>query len=149
MQGRLPGPVILVRWQEAKGGQARAKRAKGCDYPVKALPAQLPRQPCLGELPIPHHGPLGDAHNLDAFNPLRAAILLVGSDKTSDDCWYETHVPAADRVRKMPLNRSGAVSWKFARISRGSVRVTGLSVKRVYVREFLTHAEHDKEEKWL
>lgn len=35
---------------------------------------------------------------LYAFDPRRAAILLVGGDKTGDDRWYETHVPMADRI---------------------------------------------------
>jgi hypothetical protein len=35
---------------------------------------------------------------LYAFNPKRAAILLVGGDKTGDDRWYEVNVPKADQV---------------------------------------------------
>ncbi len=35
---------------------------------------------------------------LYAFDPLRTGILLIGGDKTGDDRWYETHVPAADRL---------------------------------------------------
>jgi hypothetical protein len=35
---------------------------------------------------------------LYAFNPKRAAILLVGGDKTGDDRWYEVNVPIADRL---------------------------------------------------
>ena len=35
---------------------------------------------------------------LYAFNPKRAAILLVGGDKTGDDRWYEVHVPIADKL---------------------------------------------------
>ena len=35
---------------------------------------------------------------LYAFNPLRAAILLVGGDKTGDDRWYEKFIPVADRL---------------------------------------------------
>ena len=33
-----------------------------------------------------------------AFNPLRAAILLIGGDKTGDNRWYETFVPLADEL---------------------------------------------------
>jgi hypothetical protein len=33
-----------------------------------------------------------------AFNPMRAAILLVGGDKTGNDRWYETNLPIADRL---------------------------------------------------
>jgi hypothetical protein len=35
---------------------------------------------------------------LYAFDPKRAAILLVGGDKTGDDRWYATNVPIADRL---------------------------------------------------
>ena len=35
---------------------------------------------------------------LYAFGPRRAAILLIGSDKTGDDRWYETHIPMADKL---------------------------------------------------
>lgn len=34
---------------------------------------------------------------LYAFNPQRAAILLLGGDKTGDNRWYEVNVPIADR----------------------------------------------------
>lgn len=33
-----------------------------------------------------------------AFDPRRAAILLLGGDKTGDDRWYEINVPVADRL---------------------------------------------------
>lgn len=33
-----------------------------------------------------------------AFDPRRAAILLVGGDKTGDTRWYEVSVPLADRL---------------------------------------------------
>jgi len=35
---------------------------------------------------------------LYAFNPKRAAILLVGGDKTGDERWYKVHVPKADKL---------------------------------------------------
>lgn len=34
---------------------------------------------------------------LFAFDPDRAAILLIGGDKSGDDRWYKTNVPIADR----------------------------------------------------
>ena len=33
---------------------------------------------------------------LYAFDPRRAAILLLGGDKTGDDRWYDVNVPKAD-----------------------------------------------------
>jgi hypothetical protein len=35
---------------------------------------------------------------LDAFNPLRNAILLPGGGKAGDERWYEVNVPIADRL---------------------------------------------------
>jgi hypothetical protein len=35
---------------------------------------------------------------LYAFDPRRAAILLLGGDKTGDDAWYRRAVPEADRL---------------------------------------------------
>ncbi len=35
---------------------------------------------------------------LYAFNPKRAAILLLGGDKTGNDGWYDVNVPIADRL---------------------------------------------------
>jgi hypothetical protein len=35
---------------------------------------------------------------LYAFDPQRAAILLLGGDKTGNDRWYDEHVPIADRI---------------------------------------------------
>ena len=35
---------------------------------------------------------------LYAFDPHRAAILLIGGDKTGDERWYDVNVPVADRL---------------------------------------------------
>jgi len=35
---------------------------------------------------------------LYAFDPERAAVLLVGGDKTGDDRWYERMVPVAESI---------------------------------------------------
>ena len=40
---------------------------------------------------------------LYAFDPHRAAILLLGGAKTGDDRWYETNVPIADRLYEQHL----------------------------------------------
>lgn len=39
-----------------------------------------------------------DSRILYAFDPARAAVLLLGGDKTGDDRWYEFHVPRADAL---------------------------------------------------
>lgn len=41
----------------------------------------------------------GDPYRvLYAFDPRRAAILLLGGNKRGDDRWYERNVPRADRI---------------------------------------------------
>lgn len=35
---------------------------------------------------------------LYAFDPRRAAILLIGGDKTGDNRWYDVHIPIADEL---------------------------------------------------
>jgi hypothetical protein len=35
---------------------------------------------------------------LYAFDPRRAAILLIGGGKTGDDRWYDTYIPIAERL---------------------------------------------------
>jgi hypothetical protein len=35
---------------------------------------------------------------LYCFDPRRAAVLLIGGDKTRDNRWYEKNVPIADRL---------------------------------------------------
>jgi hypothetical protein len=51
---------------------------------------------------------------LYAFNPNRAAILLVGGDKTGDDRWYEVNVPTADRLYDRHLEELREESKKEA-----------------------------------
>jgi len=79
------------------------------DVSVRLLEAVGP------QLPFPHSsGVKGSKHGhlrelrvqhagrpyriLYAFDPKRAAILLVGGDKTGDNRWYEARVPVADRL---------------------------------------------------
>ena len=50
----------------------------------------------MRELRTQHDGrPL---RTLYAFDPRRAAILLIGGDKTGDDRWYDVNIPIADRL---------------------------------------------------
>ena len=48
------------------------------------------------------------------FNPKRAAILLVGGDKTGDDRWYEVNVPKADQLYDRHLEELKEESKKEA-----------------------------------
>ena len=50
----------------------------------------------MRELRIQHAG--RPYRVLYAFDPRRAAILLLGGDKTGQDRWYEQFVPAADAL---------------------------------------------------
>jgi hypothetical protein len=50
----------------------------------------------MRELRIQHEG--RPYRVLYAFDPRRAAILLLGGDKTGTDRWYDEHVPIADRL---------------------------------------------------
>lgn len=50
----------------------------------------------MRELRVQHKG--RPYRVLYAFDPRRAAILLIGGDKTSDDRWYDTNVPLADEL---------------------------------------------------
>jgi hypothetical protein len=56
----------------------------------------------MRELRIQHAG--RPYRVLYAFDPRRAAILLIGGDKTGDKRWYEVHVPLADRLYEEHLN---------------------------------------------
>ena len=50
----------------------------------------------MRELRIQHEG--RPYRVLYAFDPRRAAILLLGGDKTGNDRWYDEHVPIADKL---------------------------------------------------
>ena len=50
----------------------------------------------MRELRIQHQG--RPFRVLYAFDPRRAAILLIGGEKTGDDRWYEAFVPRADEL---------------------------------------------------
>jgi hypothetical protein len=50
----------------------------------------------MRELRIQHEG--RPYRVLYAFDPRRAAILLIGGDKTGNDRWYEEYVPLADEL---------------------------------------------------
>lgn len=55
----------------------------------------------MRELRIQHSG--RPYRVLYAFDPRRAAILLVGGDKTGNDRWYEIFIPIADRLYERHL----------------------------------------------
>lgn len=56
----------------------------------------------MRELRTQHEG--RPYRTLYGFDPRRAAILLLGGDKTGDGHWYEKSVPVADRLYEEHLN---------------------------------------------
>jgi len=57
--------------------------------------------PNLKELRVQHEGrPL---RILFAFDPRRAAYLILGGDKTGDKNWYSTFIPKAEKIYKQHL----------------------------------------------
>ncbi len=50
----------------------------------------------MRELRIQHQG--HPCRVLYAFDPNRAAVLLIGGDKTGEKRWYEIFVPISDRL---------------------------------------------------
>ena len=57
---------------------------------------EISRHPHMRELRIQHEG--RPYRVLYAFDPRRAAILLIGGVKTGNDRWYEEYVPRADAI---------------------------------------------------
>ncbi|MGA9307039.1 MAG: type II toxin-antitoxin system RelE/ParE family toxin [Candidatus Sulfotelmatobacter sp.] len=54
------------------------------------------RYPNMKELRTQHAG--RPYRTLFAFDPRRAAVLLIGGDKTGNKRWYEEFVPRADKI---------------------------------------------------
>jgi hypothetical protein len=57
----------------------------------------------MRELRTQHEG--RPFRTLYAFDPRRAAILLIAGDKSGDERWYDTHVPFADRLYDQHLEQ--------------------------------------------
>lgn len=83
--------------QEAVDASVRLLEARGPNlpFPYSSGIAQS-KHGHMRELRIQHQG--RPYRVLYAFDPRRAAILLIGGDKTGDDRWYESNVPLADRL---------------------------------------------------
>jgi hypothetical protein len=57
---------------------------------------EMSRHTHMRELRIQHEG--RPYRILYAFDPRRAAILLIGGNKTDNNRWYEEQVPRADAI---------------------------------------------------
>lgn len=71
----------------------------------------------MRELRVQHEG--RPYRILYAFDPARAAFLILGGDKTGDDRWYATMVPKADAIYAEHV-KSLQVEWRKARKRLGS-----------------------------
>ena len=78
---------VSVRLLEALGPQLPFPHSSG---------VQKSRHGQMRELRIQHAG--RPYRVLYAFEPRRAAILLIGGDKTGVKRWYDVHVPIADQL---------------------------------------------------
>ena len=56
----------------------------------------------MRELRVQHEG--RPYRILYAFDPRRAALLLIGGDKTGDSRWYDKMIPRADAIYERHLN---------------------------------------------
>src|SRR5579864_2571306 len=83
--------------QESLDASVRLLEARGPTLPFPhSSGIEVSKHSHMRELRIQHQG--RPYRVLYAFDPRRAAILLIGGDKTGDDRWYETNVPIADRL---------------------------------------------------
>ncbi|HUN68894.1 MAG TPA: type II toxin-antitoxin system RelE/ParE family toxin [Burkholderiales bacterium] len=96
--------------QESVDASVRLLEARGPNlgYPHSSGIARS-RHAHMRELRIQHRG--RPYRVLYAFDPRRAAILLIGGDKTGDDRWYETYVPRADRLYDEHLAELRKEGW--------------------------------------
>jgi len=81
--------------QESVAAYVELLEQRGPDLPYPYCSAVVTsRHGHMRELRIQHAG--RPYRVLYAFDPRRVAILLLGGDKTGNDRWYATFVPAAD-----------------------------------------------------
>lgn len=79
--------AVRVRLLEELGTSLRFPYSSG---------VQSSRHSHMRELRLQHQG--RPFRVIYAFDPRRAAILLIGGDKTGDDRFYQTIVPRADKL---------------------------------------------------
>jgi hypothetical protein len=94
--------------------QLNAAEQKSVDFTVSLLQevgptlkmphssgVEVSRHTHMRELRIQHEG--RPYRVLYAFDPRRAALLLIGGDKTGNNRWYEQYVPLADAIYDLHL----------------------------------------------
>jgi hypothetical protein len=88
---------LTTEEQESVAHDVEILRAYGVDlkYP-RCSGVSSSKHAHMRELRIQHRG--RPFRVLYAFDPQRAAVLLIGGDKTGNARWYEVFVPVADRL---------------------------------------------------
>lgn len=83
--------------QDSVAAYVRLLQIKGPSLPFPySSGIEGSRHTHMRELRVQHQG--HPYRILYAFDPRRAAILLIGGDKTGNDRWYIEHVPIADTL---------------------------------------------------
>lgn len=95
-QAAVDGHVLALEEHGVKLGFPRTSDVKGS------------RHGQMRELRIKSGGQI---RVLYAFDPRRAAILLIGGDKTGNDRWYEEFVPKADDLYDAHLEMLRLEGW--------------------------------------
>ena len=86
-EGEQESIAVCVRLLEERGPNLPFPYSSG---------VESSRYSHMRELRVQHRGM--PYRVLYAFDPRRAAILLIGGNKTGNDRWYEEYIPRADRL---------------------------------------------------
>src|ERR1017187_4617139 len=104
-RGKSSSPMNFRAWWDALSEEQQDDVAHSVRHLIEFGPALgFPHSSKVGSSRYPQMRELRTQtagrplRTLYAFNPLRSAILLIGGEKTGDDCWYEKFVPIADRL---------------------------------------------------
>jgi hypothetical protein len=93
LQDEILAHVVVLRERGPQLGRPCVDTVEGSEFPnMKELRVQFRGEP---------------RRILFAFDPDRAAILLVGGNKRGDKRWYKKHIPIADARFKQHLRRLG------------------------------------------
>ena len=87
---------LTIEEQESVSHDVNVLREKGVALRFPRCSGISSSKYSMRELRIQHQG--RPYRVLYAFDPNRAAILLIGGDKTGSNRWYEIFVPIADRL---------------------------------------------------
>src|SRR5690554_1505507 len=83
--------IDLLEVSGVKLGYPHSSAIKGADWPLREL------RPKAGRSPI---------RIFYAFDPRRAAVLLIGGDKSGDNRFYKSIIPHAERLWRVYLQET-------------------------------------------